>query len=233
MAHFIGLGHYDAFTRQLHTVYGRRWLALREALNFYLPPWVLVAPAHGGTVIWVQGSRELDAARLVAEAAARGVLIEPADAYHATEPRPHNCFRLGVSGVPEERIREGVAVLAALVREHTDGAMERLDEARGEHLLAATLAARLAGATLRTRRVYGEPLRILLHADGRMEGVAGADDADSDSGRWWIEGDRWVRQWHRWSYGEPASYAVVIDGDRIKFYLESGLIEDTLRFEPA
>ena len=31
---------------------------------------------------------------------------------------------------------------------------------------------------------------------------------------------------------EPASYAIVLDGDRIKFYLESGYIEDSLTFIP-
>jgi GntR family transcriptional regulator/MocR family aminotransferase len=232
MAHFIRLGHYDALTRQLHGVFAHRWRALREALNFYLPPWVMTAPSHGGTVLWVRGSPELDAAALVEEAAARGVLIEPGDAYYALAPRPRNCFRLGISGVPEIAIREGVARLAAVVRGHTQGAMERLDQAQGERLDATTLHARLAGATMRTRRVYGEPITITLHADGGMSGCAGNAGEDRDSGRWWIEGDRWVRQWQRWSYGEQASYAVVLDEGHVKFYLENGLIEDTLHFQP-
>ena len=183
-------------------------------------------------MIWVRGSTDLDATQLIDEAAARGVLIEPADAYYALMPHGRNCFRLGVSGVPEERIRAGVALLATVVREHTAGAMERLDDARGERLSGAALCARLAGAAMRTRRVYGEPLAIRLHADGRMEGRAGFADEDRDDGRWWIEGDRWVRQWQRWSYAEAASYAVVIDENRIKFYLGNGLIEDTLEFTP-
>ena len=235
MAHFIRLGHYDAFTRRLHTVFGRRWLALREALNFYLPPWVMTAPAHGGTVIFVRGSDELDAAQLVDEAAARGVLIEPADAYYALAPSPHNCFRLGISGIAEQAVREGVAQLAAVVREHTAGAMEHLDNARGQRLDAARLRSLMPGCAWHTRRVYGEPLSIRLHADGTMDGRAGFadEDRDRDRGRWWIDGDRLVRQWQRWSYGEPASYAVVIEESRIKFYLESGFIEDTLGFTPA
>ena len=65
-----------------------------------------------------------------------------------------------------------------------------------------------------------------------MSGCAGLNGEDHDSGRWWIEGDRYIRQWQRWSYGEPASYAIVLDGDRIKFYLESGYIEKSLTFIP-
>lgn len=72
MAHFIRLGHYDALTRSLHATFGRRWEALRNALNFYLPPWVALAPSHGGTVLWVQGSDALDVARVVTGAARRG-----------------------------------------------------------------------------------------------------------------------------------------------------------------
>jgi GntR family transcriptional regulator/MocR family aminotransferase len=86
---------------------------------------------------------------------------------------------------------------------------------------------------MRTQRVYGEPVEIHLHADGSMTGRAGFAGEDRDYGRWWLDGDRYVRQWQRWSYAEPASYAVVLDGDRIKFYLESGFIEDTLAFERA
>jgi GntR family transcriptional regulator / MocR family aminotransferase len=230
MAHFIRLGHYDAFTRHLHENFGKRWDALRSALNFYLPPWVEITPSHGGTVIWVQGSEDLDVARLVEEAARRGVLIEPVSNFYALSRRPGNCFRLGISGVPEDRIREGVARLATVVREFTAGAREHIDQCTGQRLLAADLQHRLAGATMVTTRVYGEPLTIQLHEDGRMSGCAGFADEDRDSGHWWVEGDRWVRQWSRWSYGEPASYAVVLDGDHIKFYLESGFIEDSLRF---
>ena len=81
----------------------------------------------------------------------------------------------------------------------------------------------LPGAAMRTKRVYGEPLEIRWNAvrhDERVRGTVNGED--NDSGRWWIEGDRYIRQWQRWSYAEPASYAIVLDGDRIKFYLESG-----------
>jgi GntR family transcriptional regulator/MocR family aminotransferase len=232
MAHFIRLGHYDALTRGLHETFGRRWEALRVALNFYLPPWVALAPSHGGTVIWVQGSDGLDVAKLVDEAARRGVLVEPVDHFYALSRQPLNCFRMGVSGIPEDRIRIGVGKLATVVRELTEGATEHLDDGKGRRLLADELRSLLPGASMRTKRVYGEPLEIHWHADGTMTGNAGFADEDHDRGRWWLEGDRYVRQWERWSYAEPASYAMVLDGDRIKFYLESGYIEDTLIFQP-
>lgn len=232
MAHFIRLGHYDALTRNLHETFRRRWEALRVALNFYLPPWVALAPSHGGTVIWVQGAEGLDVARLVDEAARHGVLVEPVDHFYALSRRPMNCFRMGVSGIAEDRIRTGVGKLAAVVRELTEGATEHLADGRGRRLLASDLRQLLPGASMMTKRVYGEPLQIHWRADGTMTGHAGFADEDHDTGRWWLDGDRYVRQWQRWSYAEPASYAIVLDGDRIKFYLESGYIEDTLVFQP-
>ncbi len=66
---------------------------------------------------------------------------------------------------------------------------------------------------MRTQRVYGEPVEIHLHADGSMSGRAGFAGEDRDYGRWWLDGDRYVRQWQRWSYAETASYAIVLDGD--------------------
>jgi GntR family transcriptional regulator/MocR family aminotransferase len=232
MAHFIRLGHYDALTRRLHETFGRRWDALRNALNFYLPPWVALAPSHGGTIIWVQGSGDLDVARLVEEAARCGVVVEPVEHFYALSRRPPSCFRMGVSGIPEERIRAGVGKLAAVVRQCTEGATEHLDHCTGQRLLAADLRALLPGASMTTRRVYGEPLEIRWQADGTMTGRAGLAGDDHDTGLWWLEGDRYVRQWQRWSYAESASYAVVLDGERIKFYLETGYIEDSLSFRP-
>jgi GntR family transcriptional regulator / MocR family aminotransferase len=232
MAHFIRLGHYDALTRSLHETFGRRWEELRNALNFYLPPWVALAPSHGGTVLWVQGSPALDVSRVVAEAARRGVLVEPVDHFYALSRQPLNCFRMGVSAIPADRIRAGVAELAAVVRELTEGATEHLDGCPGRRLLADDLREMLPGASMTTKRVYGEPLEIRWGADGTMTGCAGIRGEDHDAGRWWIDGDRYVRQWNRWSYGEIASYAIVLDGSRLKFYLESGRIEDTLTFHP-
>jgi GntR family transcriptional regulator/MocR family aminotransferase len=232
MAHFIRLGHYDALTTRLHETFGRRWDALRVALNFYLPPWVALAPSHGGTVIWVQGADGLDVSKVVNDAARRGVLVEPVDHFYALSRRSLNCFRMGVSGIKEDRIRAGVATLAAVVRELTEGAREHLDQCNGRRLNADDLRTLLPGASMKTRRVYGEPLEIRWNGFGTMSGSAGYASEDVDSGRWWIEGDRYVRQWQRWSYGEVASYAVVLDEDRLKFYLEDGYIEDTLTYQP-
>jgi GntR family transcriptional regulator/MocR family aminotransferase len=58
-----------------------------------------------------------------------------------------------------------------------------------------------------------------VHEDGTLDGRAGFANEELDSGRWWIENDRWFRQWKAWAYGEPAAFAVAIRGDQV-FWLD-------------
>jgi GntR family transcriptional regulator / MocR family aminotransferase len=66
--------------------------------------------------------------------------------------------------------------------------------------------------------VYGDPCTIELLEDGRMRGRAGYANEDCDTGRWWVDGARWNRQWEQWAYGEPTAFFVVIEAERIKWF---------------
>ena len=66
-----------------------------------------------------------------------------------------------------------------------------------------------------------------MRADGELIGTAGYANEDCDRGRWWIEGDRWFRQWQQWAYGEISSYAIVVVGDQLRWYGSDGLLADT------
>ena len=59
--------------------------------------------------------RQLDARRLAERAAEAGVLIEPGDAFFQPGDPRLNYFRLAYSSIPEARIEEGIARLAAAV----------------------------------------------------------------------------------------------------------------------
>nr|HBN55107.1 hypothetical protein [Stenotrophomonas sp.] len=63
--------------------------------------------------------------------------------------------------------------------------------------------------------------------DGTLAGTAGYAGEDCDNGHWWIEDDRWYRQWRQWAYGEAAGYALVLDGDQLRLYGEDGRLADT------
>ena len=59
----------------------------------------------------------VDARRLAERAAEAGVLIEPGDAFFQQDDPRLNYFRLAYSSIPEARIEEGVARLAASVED--------------------------------------------------------------------------------------------------------------------
>ena len=185
---FLALGHYDAMLGRLGQVFRERWTTLRDALNYYLQRSVVTAPAPGGTTCWVAGPADLDASRLVAAAANRGVHLEPIDDYYAAADHPRNCFRMSVRGIQVGRIRPAVETLADLIRDLDPGLSERLDNCRGRWLRGTDLEQTLQGGSIYLETVYGDPCTIELLSDGTMVGRAGFADEDCDSGRWWIAG---------------------------------------------
>lgn len=212
----MALGHYDAASNRVRRAISERLTALRDALNYHLPHLVLIDPQLSGASIWVTGPRGLDARLLASEAAARGLLIEPATRFYAREGDGVSAFRMGVSGVPVERIRAGVAVLAQVMREIGDPALDRLDVSRS--LSGDEIKEVMSGATLLCRTVYGDPYSVEVHPDGKLIGKAGYAHEDCDEGEWWVEDDRWCRRWNVWSYSETARYFTVVEGDQIKWY---------------
>ena len=113
---FMANGHYDVLVRRIHRVYRERWCAMSESLDAHLPGWAR-RPSFGGSSYWLTGSRGFDADALMPRALERGVLMEPGSVFFAREEEGRRCFRLGFSSIPAERIGEGIARLAAAVRD--------------------------------------------------------------------------------------------------------------------
>ncbi|QUM73765.1 PLP-dependent aminotransferase family protein [Sphingopyxis granuli] len=210
-AQFLSLGHYDSMMRRIGREFRVRQMALRDALNHYLPRSIAIQPVRGGTTMWVRGPDGLDVAELAAAAERRGVLFERVDPYYAGSPPPA-LFRLGVTSLPADRIRPGVAALTAALNDVLEKKADPLPILTGR-----ALRRKMSGARLDCRTIYGDPCTILLLPDGTMTGCAGHADEDVDTGRWWIEGDRWHRQWQSWSYGEAAAFHVAVEGDVIQW----------------
>jgi GntR family transcriptional regulator/MocR family aminotransferase len=232
-AFFLSLGHYDAFMMHTHKVFGERWRALREALSLYLLHFVESTASEGGTSIWIQGPEELEPDVLIKEAARRGILIEPVAHYYATSIAPRNCFRMGISSIPFENIREGVQMLSELIHDLTSDRIEHLDTARGEQLSGPEIQSAFEGATVLWKDINGSPVYIHYVADGRAEGRRGYSYELRGKGRWWVDGDMWYRQWERWYFGEPLGFYVVLDGSTIKLFEEDRTLSDIGVFLPA
>lgn len=236
VAFFLSLGHYDALMHRMARIFQERRTALRDALNYYRSVSIEISPEVGGTTWWVRLPDDFSVDYLASEAEREGILIEPVRHYYADSQRAENCFRMGVTSLPIERIRPGVVKLTELIRNLVSGRVEHLDTSSGDWLTGDALQAAMADRTILYNVVYGVPCTIELHADGRMTGRAGFSNEDRDTGRWWVDGDRWYRQWNEWVYGEEAAYFVVIDGERVKWFNDERQIVDSAlirAMEPA
>jgi GntR family transcriptional regulator/MocR family aminotransferase len=225
-AFFLSLGHYDSFMARLHKIMGERWEALRQALNHYLRHIEIELPTQGGTALWVRCPEEIDVKTLVSEASKRGILIEPDRHYYSSQKHTKNYFRLGVTSMPQQNIREGVNQLTRLIRDLGADQILYLDPDDTSLLDAGDLRSVMCDATIITRTFYGAPCTIELHKDGTMSGRSGDADEDCDSGHWWLEENIWCRQWKQWGYGDISKLQVSLDGDRIRWWRPGGRLVD-------
>ncbi len=226
-AFFLSLGHYDSFMMRLHKIMGERWDALRQALNHYHRSSEIEFPTQGGTALWVESPDHIPVDQLVSEAARRGILIEPDTHYYCGKRRSKNHFRMGVTSIPVEKIREGVNQLEKLIRELNAESIEQLDPHDAGLLDGRKLQKLLSGATILYKTYYGAPCTIELLEDGTMKGISGHANEDCDSGKWWIKGDLYCRQWDQWSYAEKGEYQVTLDGKHIRWWRPGGRLVDS------
>ena len=226
-AFFLSMGHYDSFMARLHKIMGERWEALRQALNHYMRDIEIELPTQGGTALWVRCPAEIKVKELVAEAAKRGILLEPDNHFYSDRKHPGNNFRLGVTSIPEAHIREGVKQLTKLIREMSSDKIPHLNPQDPQLLDARALLDVMSGATIMTRTFYGAPCTIELHENGSMSGRSGHTDEDCDSGKWWLEGDVWCRQWKQWGYGDISKLQITLNGDHIRWWRPGGRLVDS------
>jgi len=226
-AFFLSLGHYDAFMTRLYKIMGKRWDALRQALNHYHRGSEITLPTQGGTALWVECPGHIKVEYLVSEAAKRGILIEPDTHYYIGERQPRNFYRLGVTSIPEKNIREGVNQMERLIRELSGDRIEQLQAGNPKLLSGKVLRKILPGATILYKTFYGDPCTIELLENGDMVGCSGHANEDCDQGKWWIEGSLYYRQWNNWSYAERAAFQVTLDENHIQWWRPEGRLVDS------
>src|SRR6476469_3387361 len=112
---FLAMGYHDALLRRLRQAYAERSRVMAAALATYLPG-VRFSTVSGASSYWLRFPAHVDTRTLAAEAAQRGVLIEPGDVFldAATDEQvPRNYARLGFASIDVSRIEPGIAALAA------------------------------------------------------------------------------------------------------------------------
>lgn len=220
-AYFLTLGCYTASLHKARRVLTARRTALRDALNHYLHADVQIEAMPGVSAYWVRCRDGQSSRALTARAAQVGVLIQPG---RLDESR--DAFTMGVTSIPQERIREGVRMLARAFHTRAPCARGEVATVARKTLSGAALRRAIVGKTFLYNTVYGEPCSIHVSRSGELIGMAGYGNDDPDRGRWWIDGDRWYRQWGHWAYGEAEGFAVAMDGERIYWYDDSDNLID-------
>ncbi len=221
-ATFLSLGHYDALMMRMTKSFSERWNALRNALLFYLAQYVVTMPNQGGTSFWVKGPENIDMDVLYHRAKSEGVLIEPVYHYYDNPLKAGPYFRMGITSIQVHDIRKGVEILANLILKLNKEYSQTIDEYESYRLDSQSIREQMSDITMMLTTVYGEPNTIILHADGTMTGTCGHHDEEQDTGRWWVEGDYWCRQWNEWAYGEVSRLQVAVKENKIRFFRPSG-----------
>ncbi len=109
-AYFMALGHYDAQIRRLRRALAIRRKIMQRALDRH--GLKNTAAQFGGTSFWIEGPPELDSGELAKELCGESVLIEAGEPFFPAAACRKNFFRAAYSSIDEERIDQGVALIA-------------------------------------------------------------------------------------------------------------------------
>jgi GntR family transcriptional regulator / MocR family aminotransferase len=112
---FLSLGHHDTLIRRLHKAYRLRWEIMGKALADHLPS-SSRNPSFGGTAYWVKGPAKLDAEKLLQDAMAKSIFLEPGRITFGAQKQPQNFFRLAFSSIDDKKIEPGIKLLAESIK---------------------------------------------------------------------------------------------------------------------
>jgi 2-aminoadipate transaminase len=113
---FCESGRLDPQIECLRSVYRERRDAMLAALDAHLDGVGTWTRPAGGMFIFVKLAEGADVAGLLERAMARGIAFIPGASFHP-DGRGRNTLRLNFVSETPERIREGIALLAAVIRE--------------------------------------------------------------------------------------------------------------------
>ena len=113
---FLALGYHHGLLKKLIKLYGERAEVLSKSLRELMPEVTFREP-HGGSSLWASAPPDISMDELGKIAAEHSLLLDPGSVFFAKGGN-ENSFRLGFSSIPTRDIRDGIALLARLLRDH-------------------------------------------------------------------------------------------------------------------
>ncbi len=110
-------GFLDRHVPRIRALYKAQRDVMLAALAQHMPPGVSWNQPAGGMFLWARLPEGLDAAALLPRAVAQGVAFVPGAAFYADHADPRT-LRLSFVTASEQEIQQGVAALAAVIREN-------------------------------------------------------------------------------------------------------------------
>ena len=129
MAAFVEGGHFPAHLASARALYERRAAAMLAALERHMPAGTSWTRPEGGFFVWLNVPGNVDTAAMARRAHREQVAFVPGSPFY-TDGRGASQVRLAYSGVPEDRIEEGVRRFARLLAHELTGGAD--PEAVGE-----------------------------------------------------------------------------------------------------
>ena len=119
-AHFLRLGHYDAFINRMAKQYSIRRSTMAAAIKKYQLEIAGNSSPEGGSSFWMKAPKDLDTEILAKSLMKNGVLIEPGKNFFAPPNQLENYYRLAFSSINEEKIEGGIKLVADFIKKLTD-----------------------------------------------------------------------------------------------------------------
>lgn len=114
-AYFLSMGHYDAQIRKMAIALHARRDAMQSAIEANGLN-IAGLGAFGGSSYWMRAPNGVDTNALANRLKHDSVLIEPGHTFFAEPDSFRRFFRLGYSSIPDDRIAEGIALIANQIK---------------------------------------------------------------------------------------------------------------------
>jgi 2-aminoadipate transaminase len=112
---FLREGHMQRYLSRIRPEYTRRAAAMLNSLSRHMPDGVSWTKPRGGFYVWVTLPKHVDATDVLKASLQQGAVIVVGKTFDP-RGRQNGCMRLAFSHAPEEKIEEGVKIIANVLR---------------------------------------------------------------------------------------------------------------------